>query len=82
MHANLCMKHAEINDEILKNCCYTCMSSKVVGGDSEFFSKMCVDAMKRVGNLNEHNKMKYPVAAINIKKVHGASTRESFLVNG
>jgi T-complex protein 1 subunit alpha len=82
MHSNLCIKKDEINDEILTNVCRTSMSSKIVGGDSDFFSEMCVSAMKRVGNLNAKNKMIYPIAAVNIIKQHGASTRESFLVNG
>lgn len=82
MHANLCSKQNEIDDEILLNCCKTSMSSKIIGGDTDFFSKLCVDAMKRIGTTNDRGKMKYPVAAINIMKVHGASTRESYLVNG
>jgi len=58
MHANLCTKQEEINDDILRNCCTTSMSSKIVGGESEFFSDLCVTAMKRVGNTNEKGKMK------------------------
>jgi len=57
MHSNLCIKNADITDEILNNVCCTSMSSKIVGGDTEFFSEMCVQAMKRVGNTNAKNKM-------------------------
>jgi len=57
MHSDLCIKRNEINDEILMNCCRTSMSSKIVGGDAEFFSNLCVTAMKRVGNTNSKNKM-------------------------
>lgn len=56
MHSNLCIKNADITDEILTNCCRTSMSSKIVGGDSDFFSEMCVTAMKRVGNVNAKGK--------------------------
>jgi len=57
MHANLCIKQDEITDDILTSCSNTSMSSKIVGGDSAFFSQLCVTAMKRVGNLNSKNKM-------------------------
>jgi len=77
MHQNLCIRQGEIDDEVLLNCAKTSMSSKIVGGDSEFFSHLCVKAIKAVGNLDDKGKMKYPIAAINIKKSHGASSKES-----
>jgi len=58
MHANLCTKQNEINDEILKSCCRTSMSSKIIGGDMEFFSDLCVNAIKRVGTTNDKGKVK------------------------
>lgn len=82
MHSNLCIKNDEITDEILMNCCKTSMSSKIIGGDTEFFAKLAVDAIKRVVNTNDKGKMKYPIAAINIKKVHGGAIHESRLING
>merc|ERR1712080_143266 len=55
----------------------TCMSSKLIGADDEFFSKMVVDAAKaiKVGD-------NYPIKAINVLKAHGKSARESMLVDG
>jgi len=58
MHATLCTRQAEVDDEILRQCCTTSMSSKIVGGDAAFFSELCVTAMKRVGNTNDKGKMK------------------------
>ena len=53
------------------------MSSKLIGADDEFFSKMVVDAAKaiKVGD-------NYPIKAINVLKAHGKSARESMLVDG
>merc|ERR1719300_112802 len=48
------------------NAAKTCMSSKLIGADSEFFSKMVVEAAH----------------AINVLKAHGKSARESILVKG
>ena len=67
----------DLGEECLINCAKTCMSSKLIGADDEFFSKMVVDAAKaiKVGD-------NYPIKAINVLKAHGKSARESMLVDG
>merc|ERR1711971_350766 len=71
------LKVDDLGEECLINCAKTCMSSKLIGADDEFFSKMVVDAAKaiKVGD-------NYPIKAINVLKAHGKSARESMLVDG
>ena len=54
----------------------TTLSSKLVGGEKEFFAKMVVDA---VGHLDQDL---LDPKMIGVKKVLGASMRDSFLVDG
>lgn len=68
--------------DTLLNAAKTSMSSKIIGGESEFFSKLAVDAILRVKVTNSKGVVKYPVKAINILKSHGKSARESVLVEG
>lgn len=79
---NLAVKVDSLPKETLINVAKTSMSSKIIGGESEFFSKLAVDAILRVKTTNSKGDVKYPVKAINILKSHGKSARESVLVEG
>ncbi|CAM9202318.1 unnamed protein product [Chrysoparadoxa australica] len=70
----------------LINAAKTSMSSKILGPECEYFSKMAVDAVSsvRMESEGEGGKkiVKYPVSAIHILKSHGQSSLESQLVHG
>lgn len=79
---NLAVKVDSLPKETLINAAKTSMSSKIIGGESDFFSKLAVDAILRVKTTSSKGDTKYPVKAINILKSHGKSARESMLVEG
>jgi len=66
----------------LINAAKTSMSSKILGPESEFFSKIAVDSVMSVKSTRADGRTKYPVGAINILKCHGKSAMESQLVEG
>lgn len=72
----------ELGKECIVSIAKTSMLSKIIGADSEFFSKMVVDAMLAVKTTNPKGETKYPVKAVNILKAHGKSLTESLLVDG
>ncbi|CAH6721030.1 T-complex protein 1 subunit alpha [[Candida] jaroonii] len=78
----LSMPVDSLGKDTLVNIAKTSMSSKIIGSDSEFFSKMVVDAMLAVKTINNKGETKYPVKAVNILKAHGKSANESMLING
>lgn len=78
----LSMSVDSLGKDTLVNIAKTSMSSKIIGSDSEFFSKMVVDAMLAVKTTNNKGETKYPVKAVNILKAHGKSANESMLING
>ena len=53
------------------------MSSKIIGTENDFYSKMVVDAI-----LNVKAGDKYPVKAINIVKNHGGNSLDSSVYKG
>ena len=82
MSENISTKVENLDRAALLSIASTSMSSKIIGADSAFFSKMVVDAMESVKSINARNEAKYPVKAVNILKAHGKSALESVLVKG
>ena len=44
----MCIKVADLGDEALINCCKTCMSSKLIGSEADFFSNLVIESVQRV----------------------------------
>ncbi|KAM3131875.1 hypothetical protein pb186bvf_015996 [Paramecium bursaria] len=63
--------------EILINTAKTSMNSKLIGPESELFSKLVVQAVQQIKQGD-----KYPIQAINVIKSHGQSSQQSELVKG
>ncbi|OMO57098.1 Chaperonin Cpn60/TCP-1 [Corchorus capsularis] len=68
-------KSLEEKKSLLAKCAATTLSSKLIGGEKEFFASMVVDAVIAIGNEDR-------LSMIGIKKVPGGTMRDSFLVNG
>ncbi|KAG9130493.1 hypothetical protein Leryth_025753 [Lithospermum erythrorhizon] len=68
-------KSLEEKKTLLAKCAATTLSSKLIGGEKEFFASMVVDAVLAIGVEDRLN-------MIGIKKVQGGNMRDSFLVNG
>ena len=57
------------------------MSSKIIGAESDFFSKLAVAACMRI-RLEKDGRFKCPIGNIHILKSHGQSALDSELVDG
>ncbi|KAJ4898185.1 T-complex protein 1 subunit eta [Raphanus sativus] len=68
-------KSVEEKKGLLAKCAATTLSSKLIGGEKEFFATMVVDAVMAIGDDDRLN-------LIGIKKVPGGNMRDSFLVDG
>ncbi|KAL6544274.1 T-complex protein 1 subunit eta [Orobanche gracilis] len=68
-------KSLEEKKSLLARCAATTLSSKLIGGEKEFFSTMVVNSVIAIGNDDRLN-------MIGIKKVPGGTMRDSFLVDG
>ena len=68
-------KSLEEKKSLLARCASTTLSSKLIGGEKEFFASMVVDAVIAIVNDDKLN-------MIGTKKVPGGTMRDSFLVNG
>jgi T-complex protein 1 subunit alpha len=79
---HLTYKVDDLGEDCLINAAKTCMSSKLIGADSEFFSKMVVEAAQDIKVNDGKGGHNYPIKAINVLKSHGKSARESMLIKG
>lgn len=78
LKSNISIDTDTLGEDGLTMVAKTCMSSKLIGGESGLFSDLCVRAMKAVKTKGG----KYPVKAVNIVKAHGKSTLDSELFPG
>lgn len=78
---NLVVKGEDIGPNNLISAAKTSMSSKIIGAESDFFSKLAVDAAMRV-RLEKDGRFKCPIGNVHILKSHGQSATDSELVDG
>ncbi|KAI8106287.1 hypothetical protein M9435_000833 [Picochlorum sp. BPE23] len=71
-----------LNEAVLLNAAKTSMSSKVIGGDSDYFASLAVEAVTCVKSVKDDGRVHYPVGAINVLKAQGRNMRESRVLDG
>ncbi|KAM9960104.1 hypothetical protein ACTFIW_009229 [Dictyostelium discoideum] len=82
INETLAVKVETLPKDFIVNIAKTSMSSKTINDDSDFFSKIVIEAINRVKTIDYKGDVKYPINAINILKAHGKSAKESTLVEG
>jgi T-complex protein 1 subunit alpha len=76
------VKVDSLGTDAIINAAKTSMSSKLLNAESDFFSKLVVDAMLKIETKNHLGEKKFPIKAIHILKTHGMSSKDSQLVDG
>lgn len=78
----MALKVDKLGHDALVNVAMTTISSKILGTYGKFFAEMSVQALEAVKTPDFRGRPRYPVQAVNVVKVKGASARESHHFNG
>lgn len=81
---NLAVPTSKLSKEEIINVAKTSMSSKIIGGESELFSKLCVDAITHLRTRGARGEQMdtFSVKNVNIVKAHGLSMQDSHFFPG